>query len=202
MTPCGRSLSHPHSGSWENAWQAFWFPAAPLRVPPVPAHCHRFVFFFFLSIKFFFLCSEPEHASETETVFFAVLQGSKAPIQEVGDLVAGIFVPCVVGLSLLTLTVWLSLTLSGVVPKEWYRDEPGSPGERTSSFIRGGGAFRMAVVRLAYCKPPASLVACRLVELQSRRSTIEVHPNFSEAPHLRSSLPHPKTDLTKNRIAS
>lgn len=45
---------------------------------------------------------------------------------------AGVFVPCVVGLSLLTLTVWLSLTLSGVVPKEWYRDEPGSPGERRS----------------------------------------------------------------------
>ncbi|CAN0381565.1 unnamed protein product, partial [Laminaria digitata] len=46
-------------------------------------------------------------------------QGSKAPIQEVGDRVAGVFVPCVVGLSLLTLTVWLSLTLSGVVPEDW-----------------------------------------------------------------------------------
>ena len=35
------------------------------------------------------------------------------------------------------------------------------------------------------------------------RSTMEVYPNFSEAPPLRSSLPHPKTDLSaKNQIAS
>ena len=31
---------------------------------------------------------------------------------------------------------------------------------------------------------------------------IEVHPKFSEAPHLRSSIPHPKTDFSKNQIAS
>lgn len=55
-------------------------------------------------------------------------QGSKAPIQEVGDRVAAVFVPCVVCLSLLTLAVWLALTLSGAVPEHWYRDEPGSPG--------------------------------------------------------------------------
>ena len=30
-----------------------------------------------------------------------------------------------------------------------------------------------------------------------RRSTIEVHPKVSEAPHLRSSIPHPKTDFRK-----
>lgn len=41
---------------------------------------------------------------------------------------AAVFVPCVVCLSLLTLTVWLALTLSGAVPESWYRDEPGSPG--------------------------------------------------------------------------
>ena len=35
-----------------------------------------------------------------------------------------------------------------------------------------------------------------------RRSTTEVHPKFSEAPHLRSSIPHPKTDFSKNQIAS
>ena len=29
----------------------------------------------------------------------------------------------------------------------------------------------------------------------------EVHPNFSEAPHLRGSIPHPKTDFSKNQIA-
>ena len=38
--------------------------------------------------------------------------------------------------------------------------------------------------------------------LLQRRSTIEVHPNFSEAPHFRSSIPHPKTDFSKNQIAS
>ena len=35
-----------------------------------------------------------------------------------------------------------------------------------------------------------------------RRSTIDVPPNFSEAPHLRSFIPHPKTDFSKNHIAS
>ena len=31
-----------------------------------------------------------------------------------------------------------------------------------------------------------------------RRSTIEVHPKHSEGPHLRSFIPHPKTDGSKN----
>ena len=31
---------------------------------------------------------------------------------------------------------------------------------------------------------------------------MEVHPNFSEAPHLRSSIPHPKTESSKNQIES
>ena len=35
-----------------------------------------------------------------------------------------------------------------------------------------------------------------------RRSTIEVHPNFSEAPHSRSSIPHAKTNLNENQNAS
>ena len=37
-----------------------------------------------------------------------------------------------------------------------------------------------------------------------RRSTIELHPIFSEAPHVRSSMPHPKTDLKQKsyRIAA
>ena len=41
-----------------------------------------------------------------------------------------------------------------------------------------------------------------LVVGSMRRSPVEVHPNFSEAPHSRSSTPHPKTDLSKNQIAS
>ena len=37
----------------------------------------------------------------------------------------------------------------------------------------------------------------------SRRSTIEVHTNFSEGPHLKCSIPHPKTDSTaKHQITS
>ena len=35
-----------------------------------------------------------------------------------------------------------------------------------------------------------------------RQSTIEVHPNLSEAPHLGSSIPHPKPDFSENPIAS
>ena len=35
--------------------------------------------------------------------------------------------------------------------------------------------------------------------LPERRSTIEVHPPFSEAPHLRSPIPLPKTDFSKKQ---
>ena len=38
---------------------------------------------------------------------------------------------------------------------------------------------------------------------EQRRSTIiEVHSNCSEAPNVRSSIPHPNTDVSKNQIAS
>ncbi|CBN76837.1 conserved unknown protein [Ectocarpus siliculosus] len=71
-------------------------------------------------------------------------QGSKAPIQEVGDRVAAVFVPCVVCLSLLTLVVWLALTMSGAVPEHWYRDQPGNPGPALFSFM-----FSLAVMVIA-----------------------------------------------------
>ncbi|CAM9129320.1 unnamed protein product, partial [Hapterophycus canaliculatus] len=71
-------------------------------------------------------------------------QGSKAPIQEFGDRVAAVFVPGVTFLSLLTLAVWLALTLSGVVPERWYRDQPGSPGPALFSFM-----FSLAVMVIA-----------------------------------------------------
>ncbi|CAM9561185.1 unnamed protein product, partial [Ectocarpus fasciculatus] len=71
-------------------------------------------------------------------------QGSKAPIQEVGDRVAAVFVPCVVCLSLITLAVWLALTMSGAVPEHWYRDQPGSPGPALFSFM-----FSLAVMVIA-----------------------------------------------------
>ena len=31
---------------------------------------------------------------------------------------------------------------------------------------------------------------------------LEVHPEFSEAPHSRSPIPHPKPDFSKNQIES
>ena len=31
---------------------------------------------------------------------------------------------------------------------------------------------------------------------------MEVHPNFSDAPRLRSSIPHPETDFSQNQNAS
>ena len=49
--------------------------------------------------------------------------------------------------------------------------------------------------------------ACLLVRMLGRLQlaggwrgvlTLEVHPEFSEAPDLRSSLPHPKKELSKN----
>ena len=37
--------------------------------------------------------------------------------------------------------------------------------------------------------------------VSARRSTLEVRPEFSDAPHLSSSMSHPKTDFSKDRIA-
>ena len=47
-------------------------------------------------------------------------------------------------------------------------------------------------------------VPCSISMLNSRtrRSTIEVHPELSEAPQLRNSTPHPKTDFRKNQTPS
>ena len=39
-------------------------------------------------------------------------------------------------------------------------------------------------------------------DTEGRCSTIKVRPKFSEAPHLSSSIPHPKTDFSKSQIAS
>ena len=43
------------------------------------------------------------------------------------------------------------------------------------------------------CTVPVS----RISVSDQRHSAIEVHPNFSEAPHSRSSIPHPKTCFSK-----
>ncbi|KAJ4460929.1 ion-transporting P-type ATPase [Paratrimastix pyriformis] len=49
-------------------------------------------------------------------------QSTKVPVQQFADRVAGIFVPVIVGLALLTFAVWLSLSLSGVLPAWYYHD--------------------------------------------------------------------------------
>ena len=115
LAPCGRVL---------------WHPSRKLQIERMingSSGCNRTGSYRFDYFAVTFL--PLKHASEPKTLTVAVRQGSKAPIQELGDRVASVFVPCVVCLSLFTLTVWLTLTLSGVVPEDWYRDEPGSPGE-------------------------------------------------------------------------
>mmetsp|Transcript_46822 Transcript_46822/g.102319 ORF Transcript_46822/g.102319 Transcript_46822/m.102319 type:complete len:1181 (-) Transcript_46822:118-3660(-) len=47
-------------------------------------------------------------------------QMSKAPIQAFADQVSGVFAPIVVSIALVTFVVWISLTMSGSVPEEWY----------------------------------------------------------------------------------
>ncbi|GMH68335.1 hypothetical protein TrST_g1650 [Triparma strigata] len=58
-------------------------------------------------------------------------QAVKAPIQQFADNISAVFVPVVLACSLLTFVVWLALTYSGAVPKEWYEDE----GELMFSFM-------------------------------------------------------------------
>ena len=56
---------------------------------------------------------------------------------------------------------------------------------------RGRLLFRVEVTAFG-----RSRILIFLSRLGGRRSTIGIPPNSSEAPHLRSSIPHPKTDLT------
>ena len=81
------------------------------------------------------------------------------------------------------------------------RARPVHPGARcgSSTFVlsRVNKTISLVSVREALYRTYAPFKNCLL-----RCSTIEVHPNFSEAPFLRSSIPLPKTDFSKNQIAS
>ena len=54
-------------------------------------------------------------------------QMNRAPIQEYADRIAGIFTPIVMFLSIITFTVWYSLSMTDVVPKGWFDSENGDP---------------------------------------------------------------------------
>ena len=58
------------------------------------------------------------------------------------------------------------------------------------------------MVVLVYVSCDGNVMTAVLRNTGRKRSTIEVHPNFSEAPHLRGSIPRPKPDSSKNQIAS
>ena len=60
----------------------------------------------------------------------------------------------------------------------------------------------VASTAAARCRRATRTRDHRLLGSTMRRSTIDIHPNFSEAPDLRSSIPHPKTNFSTIQIAS
>ncbi|KAI8999605.1 E1-E2 ATPase-domain-containing protein [Gaertneriomyces semiglobifer] len=49
-------------------------------------------------------------------------QTSKAPIQAIADTISRYFVPCVIGIALITLVGWMGGVYSGSVPTDWLKD--------------------------------------------------------------------------------
>ena len=80
------------------------------------------------------------------------------------------------------------------VPPKSYQKPPCLLGPTPSLPPRGPSPPPQTLPR----KPRANNVQPRL----PRRSTIEVRPTFSEAPHVRSSIPHPKTDISRSQNKS
>lgn len=54
-------------------------------------------------------------------------QMNRAPIQAYADKLASVFTPVVLCIATLTFIVWYSLSLSGVVPTEWFKEEFDDP---------------------------------------------------------------------------
>jgi len=59
-------------------------------------------------------------------------QTRRAPIERVADLITGYFVPVVTLLAVTTWVIWLSLGLSGVLPKSYLDIQTGGWGRFTS----------------------------------------------------------------------
>jgi Cu+-exporting ATPase len=52
-------------------------------------------------------------------------QTKRAPIERIADLVIGYFVPVITLLAILTWTIWLSLGLSGTLPRSYLDNDVG-----------------------------------------------------------------------------
>ena len=72
----------------------------------------------------------------------------------------------------------------------------GALGGQWSGFAGWDGGMRVVAVFMSV----TSVLIRRMILGVS--SAIGVHPNYSEARHLRSSVPHSKPDISKNQIAS
>ena len=81
-------------------------------------------------------------------------------------------------------------------------------GRTTCAYVSRGYLFLVSSPAPSHLPPSLSpcvskRVRCAQIEQCFwRRSTIGVHHIFSEAPHSRSSIPHPKTDSSKNQICT
>ncbi len=102
-----------------------------------------------------------------DTVFSQVLftiqraQGSKPPIQKIGDTIAGIFVPIVVVIAVVTFSLWLFLSHTGIVPASWRQQVPGSPSPSLFSFMFGLSVLVVACpCAVGLATPVALMVGC------------------------------------------
>ncbi len=88
-------------------------------------------------------------------------QGSKPPIQKIGDTIAGVFVPIVVVIAVVTFSVWLILSYTGVVPASWRQQVPGSPSPSLFSFMFGLSVLVIACpCAVGLATPVALMVGC------------------------------------------
>ncbi len=88
-------------------------------------------------------------------------QGSKPPIQKIGDTIAGVFVPVVVVIAIVTFSVWLILSHTGVVPSTWRQHVPGNPSPSLFSFMFGLSVLVIACpCAVGLATPVALMVGC------------------------------------------